>query len=289
MNVKEVLHKHNLEYKLATKDYIIRCVSPEHDDIHPSCHVDKLTGVFHCWSCGFSGDIYAHFEENTPSFINRKVEFLKKKIIKLLWSKPLEIPLDASMVTHEFRGISGLTLAQFEAFTSEDKDLDMEGRIIFPIRDIEGEIILFVGRYMYSDLSPKYKYFPEHVEIPLYPEIPIIKDGSIILVEGIFDMLNLWDKGLQNIVFCSGVNLGLVKKKVKQARNIDRLLPYKYQGVNTLHILYDGDKAGRQSAKGLKNYTDDIFNVNILELDEGSDPGSLSEQEVLYLRKKLYE
>lgn len=288
MEVKEILSKHNIEYKLATKDYVVKCLSPEHKDENPSCHIDKITGIFHCWSCGYSGSIYNEFNVEVPNLVNRKVEFLKNKINKLMWSKPLQIPLDAAPINYEYRDISKETLNHFEAFTSDDKDLDMEGRIIFPLRDINGHIRVFVGRYMWSELDPKYKFYPPHVEIPLYPEIPSIEEGSIILVEGIFDMLNLWDKGLKNVIFCSGVNIGLVKNRAKRKRNIERLLPFKYQGIHTLNILFDGDKAGRGAAEGLKSYAEDIFNINIIPLEDGKDPGSLSEKEVIDIREKLY-
>ena len=288
MEVRDLLEKFNLEYKFSTKDYIIKCLNPEHEDSSPSCHVDKISGIFQCWSCGFSGNIYEFFKQTVPSLVNAKVERLKQSITKLMWSKPINIPVGAVAHEWDFRGISGKTLMHFGAFTSDDNDLDLEGRIIFPLEDMDGDIRLLVARHMYSDLDPKYKYYPAHTEIPLYPEIPTIVDGSIILVEGIFDMLNLWDKGLKNVVLCGGVNMGLVKKRVKQQKNIERLLPYKYQGVHTLYIMFDGDKAGRGAAAGLQNYAKEAFNVEIIDLEDDKDPGNLTQIEVNNIKEKLY-
>lgn len=286
MEVKEVLDSHNIEYKFSTKDYIIKCVNPEHDDASPSCNVDKLTGVFHCWSCGFSGNIYEHFKLEIPSFIHQKADRLKSIITKLMWAKPMELPLDSVEYLWDFRDISGETLAHFGAFTSDDKDLDMEGRIIFPLRNIDDEIEMFLGRLMHSDLDPRYKIYPAHTEVPIYPEVPE-HNGSIVLVEGIFDMLNLYDKGIRNVVMCGGVHIGLVKKVAKQKRNIERLLPYKYQGINTFYLLFDGDKAGRDAAIGLQKYAGETFNIKILDLEDGKDPGSLTKQEVNRLKEKI--
>jgi DNA primase len=288
MDVREVLDAKHIQYKFSVKDYIVHCFSPNHADNNPSCHVDKISGVFHCWSCGHSGNIYEHFNINIPNQLNTSVQRVQDKIKKLMWSKPLEKPLGHIPHEWDFRGISKETLMHFEAFTSDDKNLDMEGRIIFPLRDIDGDIRIFLGRHMYSDLDPKYKIYPEHSEIPLYPEIPEIYQGSIILVEGIFDLLNLYDKGLKNVVLCGGVHIGLVKKKAKQARNIERLLPYKYQGINTMYTLFDGDKAGRDSAKGLYKYAGETFNIQILELDDDKDPGNLTETEINKLKEALY-
>jgi DNA primase len=288
MDVREVLDAHNIQYKFSVKDYIVHCFSPKHEDSTPSCNVDKLSGVYHCWSCGHSGNIYAEFNINMPNQVNVKVNRLREKINKLMWSKPLEIPLGASFINTPFRNISAETLQHFNAFTSDDKGLDMEGRIIFPLEDIDSQIRLFLGRFMYSELQPKYKIYPEHTEIPLYPEIPDIVDGSIILVEGIFDLLNLYDKGLKNVVLCGGVHIGLVKKKAKQARNIERLLPYKYQGVHTIYTLFDGDEAGRKAASGLEAYAGHIFNIQTLDLPDGDDPGGMNQTEVNKLKEKLY-
>ncbi|MBU4312667.1 MAG: toprim domain-containing protein [Candidatus Omnitrophica bacterium] len=36
----------------------MRCPSPDHEDIHPSCSVNCQTGFWHCFSCGMGGSIY---------------------------------------------------------------------------------------------------------------------------------------------------------------------------------------------------------------------------------------
>lgn len=288
MDVREVLDAKHITYKFSVKDYIVNCFSPKHDDSTPSCHVDKLSGVFHCWSCGHAGNIYDEFNINMPNQVNVKVDRLREKIGKLMWSKPLQLPLGSSEFMSSFRGISAETLQHFGAFISDDKGLGMEGRIIFPLRDMDNEIRLFLGRFMFSELDPKYKIYPEHTEIPLYPEVPEIVNGSIILVEGIFDLLNLYDKGLKNVVLCGGVHIGLVKKKAKQARNIERLLPYRFQGIHTMYTLFDGDEAGRKAATGLQAYAGETFNIQILDLPDEMDPGKMNQIEVNKLKEKLY-
>ena len=289
MDVREVLDTNHVQYKFSVKDYIVQCFSPQHDDNSPSCHVDKISGIFHCWSCGHSGNVYQEFGLIVPNQVNVKIDRLQQKIKKLMWSKPLELPLDAIPFENSYRKISKETLMHFGAFISDDKDLDMEGRLIFPLTDINDDIRIFLGRFMYSDLDPKYKIYPEHTEIPLYPEIPEIYKGSIILVEGIFDLLNLYDKGLKNVVLCGGVHIGLVKKKAKQAKNIERLLTYKYQGVSTMYTMFDGDTAGREAAEGLKAYAGETFNIQNIDLKDDQDPGGLSQIEVDKIKEKLYD
>ena len=288
MNVEEVLDKHNVEYVSRGRDFLVHCLNPEHDDSNPSMRIDKLKGVFGCYSCGFSGNIYSYFNETNNNQLSIKTITLKEKIEELMWSKPLNYPLDTKWFEEDFRGISAETYRHFNAFTTSYID-DLDGRLVIPITDITRKITSFNGRYMYSELTPKYKFYPSGTKLSPFPPIAEYIDSSIILVEGIFDMLNLYDKGLKNAVCVFGTAFGNVKKKAKQKENIDKLLTYKYQGVNKVYILFDGDEAGRHSAESLKEYISNNFIVEIINLDDGYDPGSLTQKQVNALRKKLYE
>ena len=287
MDVREILEQKNIDYTPKGRDYIVRCLSPEHDDNNPSLRIDKITGKFGCFSCGFSGDIFQYFGENNNRYIDTKVEGLLEEINKLMWSKPKEIPLDAVFMDRDFRYIKGSTYSEFNAFTTESMH-DMEGRIVFPLYDINGDITCFQGRYMYSDLEPRYSFYPSDATVPLYPPVPKAINNSIILVEGFFDFLNLYDKGLTNAVCTFGTSFGLVKKRVKQNANIERLLQYKYQGIDTIYILYDGDEPGRHAASNLEDYLGSKFRVKVIEMEEGTDPGGLDITDVKRLKEHIY-
>jgi len=93
-------------------------------------------------------------------------------------------------------------------------------------------------------------------------------------VEGIFDMLNLYDKGLGCAVCCFGTNTLQRDTKLK-------LLPYKAQGITHIYLLFDGDDAGDKAAKLLKPLIEDEgFIVEIIKLPDGLDPGELSKEDV---------
>jgi DNA primase len=286
MDVKEILVDKKVIFKSRGKDYVVRCFSPEHEDVNPSMKIDKISGLFHCVSCGFSGDLFKYYKINKEKFIDIKVKQLLEKIQKLQVLS-LNLPLDAVHFKEDFRGISNKTLKEFGAFTSDSMS-KMEGRLVFPIWNIHGNIIGFQGRYLYSDLEPKYEFYPYNISPPLYPAIVKPIKNSIILVEGILDMMNLHDKGLKNTVCTWGTAFGTVKKISKKQRNIDRLLQYKYQGVDTLYIMYDGDIPGQRAAEGLYNYTKDIFMVDIIKLPEDKDPGKLTETEINKIKEEYY-
>ena len=79
MYVDEVLHKHKIPFRSHGQDYVVSCLNPEHDDSNPSMRVDKVTGIFHCFSCGFKGNIFKHFDAPI-SYLEVKRNKIKKKI-----------------------------------------------------------------------------------------------------------------------------------------------------------------------------------------------------------------
>jgi len=284
MKVIEVLNNKNIEYREANNDYLIRCLNPEHEDSDPSLRVDKVTGVMHCFSCGFAENIFRFFGYIVST---QDVQILQLKAkIRELSKEILTIPMDSEKYLKSFRGISADTLSKFEAFT---QNTDFEGRIVFPVRDIQGDITSFIGRYINSDAHPKYLIKPEHSKLSLHPSKPEIIRNSIILVEGIFDMLNLYDKGLTNAVCTFGTAFGSVRKYKRFQKNLEKLNLYKLQGVDTIYIMYDGDKAGRDAATQLEKNLQSHFIVEVVNLPENSDPGSLTQEEVSMIKGTLYE
>ena len=175
--------------------------------------------------------------------------------------------------TRSHRGISVETLKYFGAFFTTQVD-KMEDRIIFPIKSITGKTEVYVGRHLLSNGNPRYLNYPGGVQIPLFPASVPRGSRSMVLVEGLFDMLNLYDKGLDNAVACFGTNT--LQKDMKQ-----KLMPYRAQGVTKVFIMFDGDEAGRKASSFLKPLIEEEgFEVEIISLDDGDDPGDLDQENV---------
>ena len=87
---------------------------------------------------------------------------------------------------------------EVNAFLSNAED-DFKDRLMFPLYDLRGNIRAFAGRSLHSDVKAKYYFYPKGVTMPLFPAQPEIYKNSIIIVEGIFDVLNLRDKGVYNV------------------------------------------------------------------------------------------
>lgn len=276
-SVQELIVDRGLEYKLSGRDVLIRCLNPEHDDKDPSLRIDKLTGIGHCFSCGFKVNIYKYFGL-IADVQSIKVKQIKEKIIKIVSdSLGLSIPKGAQPYHREFRSISGKTLEFFGAFTHND----FEDRLMFPIRDINNKIVCFIGRHFISTGTPRYLNYPHGVEIPLFPGKITPNNGTVILVEGIFDALNLFDKGITNVVATMGTQgLGSLK-----GLNKDKVLLLKLQGVHKIIFLYDGDPPGQKAVEILKPQLEKAgFLVDNIELPDDTDPGSLSIEDIERLK-----
>ncbi len=117
-------------------------------------------------------------------------------------------------------------------------------RLMFAIENLSGKVVAFGGRVLDKDKKPKYLNSPETAlykkgEI-LYglskakSEIP--KAGSVVLVEGYFDMISLYQAGVKNVVAVSGTAL-----TEKHAEILSRY-------TKSAYLVFDGDEAGRKAA-----------------------------------------
>lgn len=271
--VEDLLNQRGIYYQVSGKDVKIRCLNPDHDDRNPSMRVDRILGIFHCFSCGHKGSLFQHYNVEV-SQVGLRREKLKRKIQDIRSSGVgIPMPDGTTPFNRDWRGISATTFEKFGAFYALGKNF--AGRVNFPIKDASGRIVAFQGRDETGTLPQKYMFTPSGVKLPLFPMAEPIQ-GKVILVEGIFDMLNLHDKGLTNAICCFGVN-NFTEEKLN-------LL--KISGVTGLDLLFDGDDAGKGAAERIKKLAGD-FPVRIITLRQG-DPGDMSVKHVEYVRSKWY-
>ena len=277
MRVDELLQEQRLEFKVSGRDFLVKCLNPDHEDSNPSMRVDNVTGIFNCFACGFRGNVFKHFGA-AANFLEIKRQKLKQSIDETRSASiGFEFPKGFVPYAGNWRGIRPETYQHFEAFMHHDSHFN--GRVVFPVRDITGKVVAFNGRHMTMTEIPKYLIYPPQAKLPLYPSTVNPIKGRVILVEGIFDMINLYDKGLSNAICCFGT------------RNIDadKLAILKMQNVEGVDIMFDGDEAGQTAAEEVKGLAERVGltsrNVN---LGNHIDPGGLPEIKVADIRKRLY-
>ena len=276
--VETLLIEHNIAYRNSGKDFVTTCFNPDHNDSNPSFRIDRFTGVAHCFSCGFKTNIFKFYGVSSNN-ASVRVAKLKEKLRVLNENTNGLEPLEGAIPFNGVhRNISSQTLKHFGAFKT-DKVTGMEDRIIFPIKDVRDKVTAYVGRHLIQSNKVRYMTYPPNCILSLYPTRLVEKFYSIILVEGLFDMLNLWDKGIHNVVCTFGTD-GLLN------HTAEKLLPYKAAGVSKIFIMYDGDEPGQKAATKLLPLIEECgFMVENIELPEDTDPGDLDQESVNQTRE----
>jgi DNA primase len=271
--VLDLLKDKGVAFSVSGRDYVTQCFNPDHNDSNPSFRIDRATGIAHCFSCGFKTNIFKYYGLLTNN-VSVRVAKLKEKLNALKESTNGLDPLEgAKPINRSFRNVSAQTLRFFKAFETDQVEKMMD-RIVFPITDVRGKTMCYVGRHTMSNGNPRYVNYPSGVSIPLFPARFQDKYRTIVLVEGIFDMLNCYDKGLRNTVCTFGTSKLLNETK-------EKMLSYKVMGIEKVFILYDGDEAGREAAKKIKPLIEEAgFLTEIIDLPEGQDPGVITQEDV---------
>lgn len=271
--VADLLTSKGVSFTPSGKDYLTKCFNPDHKDTNPSFRIHQVTGIAHCFSCGFKTNIFKFYGVITNN-VSIRIAKLKEKLRVLQENTNGLEPLDGTKpYTIPFRGISTKTLKEFGAFKVDNPDTLVD-RIIFPIIDVRGKVSVYVARHTLSNGNPRYVLHPPGAAIPLFPSSFDKKFRSMYIVEGIFDFLNLYDKGLHNVVCTFGTG-GLLNNTA------EKLLPYKVRGLEKIFILYDGDEAGRVAAAKIKPLIEESgFIAEIVNLPDNVDPGDLSQEDV---------
>ena len=278
MKVVDLLEERRIEFKSSGRDYLVKCINPEHDDKNPSMRIDNITGIFNCFSCGFKGNIFKTFGA-PANFLDIKRQRLSDAIEeKRSSSVGLPFPKGHTPYIGNWRNIRPDTYKHFDAFLHHETQF--VGRIVFPIRDITGKIVAFNGRHMTLSEKLKYMIYPPQAKLPLYPSSVKPIKGKVILVEGIFDMINLFDKGLSNVICCFGTN----------NVDMDKLSILKMQDIMGIDIIFDGDDPGQRAAENVQILAERTgFVTRNINLGQNIDPGSLAGDQITNLKNRLYK
>lgn len=148
-------------------------------------------------------------------------------------------------------------------------------RVMFPIKDSSGKVIAFGGRIMTADKkAAKYQNSPEsdiyHKKMTLYgidlARAEAVRADKCYLVEGYFDVISMYMKGIKNVVASSGTAL-----TVEQIHLLRRITP-------NITVMYDGDSAGIHAAlRGIDLLLKEGMNVRVVLMPNGEDPDSYAQ------------
>jgi len=143
-------------------------------------------------------------------------------------------------------------------------------RLMIPIRrDRDGAVVAFGGRALEEGQVPKYLNSPE---TPIYikgrtlygldvAKTAVKKHNYCVLVEGYFDLAQVWQAGVQPVVASCGTALTSA-----QARTLKRF-------TSKVVLSFDPDAAGTgAAARSSELLVAEGFQVNVALLPDGTDP-----------------
>lgn len=142
------------------------------------------------------------------------------------------------------------------------------GRLMFPIEDVNGNVIAFGGRII-GEGEPKYLNSPESAIYVkgrnLYglarAKNAIRRDETLIIVEGYFDLLALWNHGIPNVAATLGT--ALTREHVDLIR--------RYTGA--VALTFDTDTGGKAALeRSMSLFLERGLRAKAVVLPDGKDP-----------------
>lgn len=150
-------------------------------------------------------------------------------------------------------------------------------RLMFPIRNDNGDVIAFSGRILDKDQKGgKYVNSPE---TPVFTKSRVLfgfdkskrfisKADQAIICEGQIDMIMVFEAGLQNVV--AGQGTAFTELHAKMLKRV----------CNEVVLCYDSDNAGREATeKAFGILSPQGISVRVAALPQGEDPDSLIRKE----------
>lgn len=194
-------------------------------------------------------------------------------------NKPLNFKLENLKIDHPYlseRGISSATVEEFGlGFCAKGT---MSGRIVIPIHNAGGDLVGYAGRWpgLPPEDRPKYKLpagFKKSAEVFNLERACLEEKGlPLIVVEGFFDVLKLWQLGFHRVVSIMGSSLSARQEAALVAAS---------EGRSGIILMFDEDEAGRTGReKALARLARHLF-VHVAVLPHpGAQPDHLTECEL---------
>jgi len=197
-------------------------------------------------------------------------------------NKPLKFRLDKLEREHPYLATRGLTLETITAFGVGYcfKGM-MAERIAIPIHNPEGGVVAYAGRFPGEPPAdtPKYKLPPGfRKSLELFNIDRAVKESAdkpLVIVEGFFDCMKLWQHGYRRVVALMGSIMSGAQEEL-----IRKYTDRKSQVI----VMLDEDEAGRLGREDISGRLAKFLFVKIHTFEkEGRQPEDLGGEEVTTL------
>lgn len=157
----------------------------------------------------------------------------------------------------------------------------MSGRIAIPIHNTAGELVAYAGRWPGTppDDQPKYLFprgFRKSLELFNYHRAIAVKPHTpLVVVEGFFDCMKVWQAGFEHVVAIMGSSLSDAQAN---------LIANAVGSSGEVLVMFDEDGAGRAGREKASARLARFVAVRVIELEaEGIQPDHLPAAEIMAL------
>lgn len=192
---------------------------------------------------------------------------------------PLAFSLQHLDKTHPYLAGRELNEAAIETFgLGFCKKGLLAGRIAIPIHNAAGALVAYAGRWPGDppDETPKYKLpagFKKSLEIfNLHRAIQESPEQPLVIVEGFFDCIHLWQLGVKRVIAIMGSSLSPAQEELIRKHTDSR---------SRVVLMLDEDEAGRAAREKItaRLATFAFVKIHIFE-KEGTQPEQLTSEQV---------
>ncbi len=214
------------------------------------------------------------FENNSPA-----MNYLKKRGISKETIVEFQIgfvPENSDYYNHLSKKFNEQEILQTGLFYKNEKYNKFvnrfHSRIIFPIRNIVGDVIAFGGRIIQDKKTAKYINSPEtefykkgrHIFNLDKAKSAPNRNQEVVIVEGYMDVISIYSSGIKNVVSNSGIAL-----TESQINLIWKFFSYPI-------VCLDGDSSGQKAAlriaENLLPHIKENNKIGFVALSNGMDP-----------------
>ena len=261
---------------------------PFHDDKNPSASFNTTNLVYNCFVCG-GGSLKYLAKQLGHEYLSEELDKIPPSVVSLerqLMELMDEKIIDEDIFENNFYKLENQiecpsyllnrvefeTILEFDLHICKSNKSIYDERIIFPIysNDKRG----YIARD-YTEIKPQKYLFPKNMQKQDYL-FGNFKNDAVIIVEGVFDVMKLWEYGYYSCISTMGVTIG-----DKQAEIIIN------NGIKDIIIMPDGDGAGMKFVERILEYKD-MFNIEAMFSITGKDPCDMGKYEVDHSYKKRW-
>lgn len=256
-------------------------------------HANLAQDLFHCFACGAGGNVLDFVSAMERCSIREAALRLQEtcggsgtlpaagggSTRRKLVTKEREVnpPLGFALEldrAHPYlarRGIDAVTAAHFGVGYC-GRGL-LRGRIAIPIHDDAGRLVAYCGRAL-DEAEPRYRFpggFYKSQVLFHYHPARRASGGQVIVVEGFFDCMRVYQAGFPCVVALMGARLSPAQKRLLAAR------------FSAVVLLLDGDATGRAATAQIANDLTGTHSVTSWLVPLGTQPDQMSTEEIRQL------